>query len=83
MLSPKPPIPSSCPAPQPTHSSFLALAFPCAASTFCKKKNQNKTSYYYCVSNVDRGVWAGVYRMHRWDSLGWVKTLAMRLHISL
>jgi hypothetical protein len=28
MLSPKPPIPFLCPAPQPTHSCFLALAFP-------------------------------------------------------
>jgi hypothetical protein len=28
MLSPKPPIPFPRPAPQPTHSGFLALAFP-------------------------------------------------------
>jgi hypothetical protein len=30
MLSQKSPIPSHCPAPQPTHSHFLALTFPCA-----------------------------------------------------
>jgi hypothetical protein len=29
MLSRKSPIPSLHPAPQPTHSHFLALAFPC------------------------------------------------------
>jgi hypothetical protein len=29
MLTPKLPIPSLCPAPQPTHSQSLALAFPC------------------------------------------------------
>ena len=29
MLSQKSSIPSSCPATQPTHSHFLALAFPC------------------------------------------------------
>ena len=32
MLSPKSPIPSPCPAPQPTHSCFLALAFPCTGA---------------------------------------------------
>jgi hypothetical protein len=32
MLSPKSPIPSPCPAPQPTHSRFLALAFPCTGA---------------------------------------------------
>ena len=32
MLSPKPPIPSRCPAPQPTHSGILALAFPCTGA---------------------------------------------------
>jgi hypothetical protein len=29
MLSSKPPIPSPCSARQPTHTCFLALAFPC------------------------------------------------------
>jgi hypothetical protein len=29
MLSPKPPVLSPCPTPQPTHNQFLALAFPC------------------------------------------------------
>ena len=33
MLSPKPPIPSHHPAPQPTHSSFLALAFSCTGAS--------------------------------------------------
>jgi hypothetical protein len=32
MLSPKSPIPSPCPAPQSTHSRFLALAFPCTGA---------------------------------------------------
>ena len=32
MLSPKLPIPSSHPAPQPTHFHFLALAFPCTGT---------------------------------------------------
>ena len=32
MLSWKPPIPSPLPAPQPTHSCFLALAFPCTGA---------------------------------------------------
>jgi hypothetical protein len=32
MLSSKPPIYSPCPAPQPTHSHFLALAFPCTGA---------------------------------------------------
>jgi hypothetical protein len=32
MLSPKPPITSPCPAPQPTHSHFLALALPCTGA---------------------------------------------------
>jgi hypothetical protein len=39
MLPWKSPIPSLCPAPQPTHSCFLALAFPCTgAYDFCKSK---------------------------------------------
>jgi hypothetical protein len=29
---PKLPIPSPCHAPQPTHSRFLALAFPCTVA---------------------------------------------------
>ena len=32
MLSPKSPIPSPCPAPQPIHSLFLALAFLCTGA---------------------------------------------------
>jgi hypothetical protein len=37
MLTPKYPIPFSCPAPQPTHSCFLALAFHCTgAYDHCK-----------------------------------------------
>jgi hypothetical protein len=40
MLSPKPPIPSLCPAPQPTHSCFLALTFLCTgAYDLCKTKS--------------------------------------------
>ena len=39
MLSQKSPIPSTCPAPLPTHSHFLALAFPCTgAYKVCKTK---------------------------------------------
>jgi hypothetical protein len=38
MLSRKFPIPSSHPAPLPTHSHFLALAFPCTKYKFCKTK---------------------------------------------
>jgi hypothetical protein len=39
MLSQKFPIPFPCPAPLPTHSCFLALAFPCTgAYKVCKTK---------------------------------------------
>ena len=39
MLSQKFPIPSPCPASLPTHSNFLALAFPCTvAYKVCKTK---------------------------------------------
>jgi hypothetical protein len=39
MLSRKSPIHSPCPAPLPTHSHFLALAFPCTgAYNLCKIK---------------------------------------------
>ena len=39
MLSQKVPIPSLCPAPLPTHSPFLALAFPCiGAYKVCNTK---------------------------------------------
>ena len=39
MLSQKFPIPSPCSAPLPTHSHFLALAFPCTgAYKVCKTK---------------------------------------------
>jgi hypothetical protein len=39
MLSPKLPIPSSNPAPKPTHSRFLALAFTCTgAYDLCNTK---------------------------------------------
>ena len=39
MLSQKFPIPSPCPALQPTNSCFLALAFPCTgAYKVCKTK---------------------------------------------
>ena len=37
MLSPKSPIPSFFPAPQPTHSCFLALAFPCTGAYDLRK----------------------------------------------
>ena len=33
MLFPKSPIPTPHPAPQPTHSCFLPLAFPCTGHT--------------------------------------------------
>jgi hypothetical protein len=39
MISPKSPIPFSCPALLPTHSNFLALEFPCTGTyKVCKTK---------------------------------------------
>jgi hypothetical protein len=45
MISPKPPTASSCPAPQTTHSCFLALAFPCtgAYDLHKTKKKEDKS----------------------------------------
>jgi hypothetical protein len=37
MLSPRPPIPSPHPAPQPTYSHILALAFPCTGAYDLRK----------------------------------------------
>ena len=56
MLSQKVPIPSLCPAPLPTHSCFLALAFPCTgAYKICNTKGplfpvmaDSAIFYYIC-----------------------------------
>jgi hypothetical protein len=53
MLSPKSPIPSPCPAPQPTHSCFLALAFPCIGAPLFLI---SACSYSRCHSGCLRGV---------------------------
>ena len=46
MLSPKPPIPSSSPAPQPTHSCFLALAFSCTGA-YDLRKTKGLSSHWW------------------------------------
>jgi hypothetical protein len=47
MLSLKSPIPSPCPAPQPTHSCFLDLAFPCTGTyKVCETKGLSSIFYY-------------------------------------
>ena len=43
MLSQKAPIPSPCPAPQPTHSNFLALVFPCTGAYDLHKTKASPT----------------------------------------
>jgi hypothetical protein len=63
MLSPKPPILSPPPAAQPTHSHFLALAFPCTwAYDLCKTKGLSShwwptrpSSATYATRDTDLG----------------------------
>jgi hypothetical protein len=46
MLSQKSPIPSPCPAPQPTHSCLLALAFPCTGA-YDLRMTQGLSSHWW------------------------------------
>jgi hypothetical protein len=45
MLCQKPPKPAPCSSPQPTHSWFLALAFPCTGA-YNLRKTKDLSSHY-------------------------------------
>jgi hypothetical protein len=63
ILSRKSPIPSLCPAHQPTHSRFLALAFPCTGEyNLCKTSLPTRpSSATYAARDTALGVLVSSY----------------------